>query len=56
MNALEKLTKHAADLAFELPDGTPVVKLGLIATLYFKEGYTAESKQRVAECFERFYK
>ncbi|WP_373386866.1 DUF3396 domain-containing protein [Pseudomonas alcaligenes] len=55
MNALEKLTKHAPDLAFELPDGTPVVKLGLIATLYFKEGYTAESKQNVGKCFERFY-
>lgn len=55
MNALEKLTKHAPDLAFELPDGTPVVKLGLIATLYFREGYTAERKRRVVECFERFY-
>ena len=55
MNALEKLTERAPDLAFELPDGTPVVKLGLIATLYFKEGYTAERKCRVVECFERFY-
>lgn len=56
MNALEKLKERAPDLEFELPDGTPVVKLGLIVTLYFKEGYTTESKKKVVECFERFYK
>lgn len=56
MNALEKLAERAPDLAFELPDGTPVVHLGLIVTLYFKEGYTLESKQRVMECFECFHK
>ncbi|NQD95288.1 DUF3396 domain-containing protein [Pseudomonas sp. CrR25] len=55
MNALEKLKEQVPDLEFELPDGTPVVKLGLIVTLYFKEGYTTESKQKVVECFERFY-
>jgi hypothetical protein len=55
MNALEKLAERAPDLAFELPDGTPVVRLGLIATLYFKEGYTLKSKQRVMECFKRFH-
>lgn len=55
MNALEKLQERAPDLEFELPDGTPVVKLGLIATLYFKEGYTSERKQRIVECFERFH-
>lgn len=56
MNALEKLQERAPDLAFELPDGTPVVKLGLIVTLYFKEGYTLENKQKVMECFTRFHK
>lgn len=55
MNALEKLKERAPDLEFELPDGMPVVKLGLIVTLYFKEGYTSESKRKVVECFERFY-
>ncbi|QAY93459.1 type VI immunity family protein [Pseudomonas sp. ACM7] len=54
MNALEKLTKQAPNLAFELPDNTPVVKLGLIATVYFKEGYFLESKKNVMECFDRF--
>ncbi|UCO98908.1 DUF3396 domain-containing protein [Metapseudomonas lalkuanensis] len=56
MNALDKLKDQTPNLEFELPDGTPVVKLGLIATLYFREGYTTERKQRVVECFERFYK
>ena len=56
MNALAKLKECAPNLEFELPDGTPVVKLGLIVTLYFKEGYTLESKQKVMECFTRFHK
>lgn len=56
MNALDKLKERAPELEFELPDGTPVVKLGLIVTLYFKDGYTTENKQKVVECFERFYK
>lgn len=55
MNALEKLTERAPDLAFELPDGTPVVKLGLIATLYFKDGYTLDTKRKIDECFSKFY-
>lgn len=54
MNALEKLVERAPDLAFELPNNTPVVKLGLVVTLYFKGGYTPASKRRVMECFERF--
>ncbi|WP_247842291.1 type VI immunity family protein [Pseudomonas sp. MWU12-3103b] len=54
MNTLEKLTERAPDLMFELPDGTPVVRLGLIVTLYFKEGYTLQSKQAVMQCFARF--
>jgi len=55
MNALEKLTERAPDLEFELPDGIPVVKLGLIVTLYFKDGYTAETKRALDECFTRYY-
>ena len=55
MNALERLAQRAPNLEFELPDDTPVVKLGLIVTLYFKEGYTLEIKQRVMACFERFH-
>jgi Protein of unknown function (DUF3396) len=55
MNTLETLEKKAPDLEFELPDGMSVVKLGLILTLYFKEGYTSKVKQKIIECFIRFY-
>jgi hypothetical protein len=55
MNGLEKLEQQAPDLTFELPDGKPVVRLGLILTLYFKQGYTSGTKAKVLECFRRFY-
>ncbi|POA46993.1 hypothetical protein C1893_17680 [Pseudomonas sp. MPR-ANC1] len=54
MNSLEKLTERASDLTFELPDSTPVIRLGLIATFYFKEGYLRQSKEAVMQCFARF--
>ncbi|QEI06115.1 DUF3396 domain-containing protein [Pigmentiphaga aceris] len=55
MNALDRLSQHAPDLSFELPDGKPVVKLGLILTLYFKNGYTRDTKERLLACFRRFH-
>ncbi len=55
MSALKKLVAQAPAVEVTLDDGTPVVKLGLIVTLYFKEGYTQASKQQVVSCFERFY-
>ncbi|MBI6853524.1 DUF3396 domain-containing protein [Pseudomonas cichorii] len=55
MNMLKKLEQQAPDLAFELPDGTPVVRLGLVFTVYFKKGYTSETKEKLLECFRRFY-
>ena len=54
MKKLEMLTKSAPDLSFELADGTPVVKLGVIATIYFQEGYTAKKKPKIIECFQKF--
>lgn len=56
MNEIVKnLENRAEDLSFELSDGTPVVKLGVIATLYFKNGYTAEVKTSVMDCFRAFH-
>ncbi|BBP70656.1 hypothetical protein PHLH6_26600 [Pseudomonas sp. Seg1] len=51
---MKNLEQHAADLSFELPDGTPVAKLGIIITLYFKEGYTAGKKLKIIDCFGKF--
>lgn len=56
MNELEILAAQAPNLEFELADRTPVVKLGLIATIYFCGGYTSDSKKRAMQCFERFKK
>lgn len=55
MDPLEKLAQQAPGLEFELPDGAPVIRLGLASTLYFKEGYTTAVKEKIIECFERFY-
>lgn len=55
MSTLKKLEQQAPDLTFELPDGKPVVRLGLILTLYFKRGYTSDTKENVLTCFRRFY-
>ncbi|MGY2293341.1 DUF3396 domain-containing protein [Pseudomonas sp. SDO528_S397] len=55
IGALKKLEKQAPALEFELPDGTSVVKLGVIITLYFKKGYCVETKRKVDECFAHFY-
>ena len=52
--SLNNLSEQSANLTFELPDNTPVVRLGLIATLYFKEGYSLQSKRNVMQCFTRF--
>lgn len=54
MGALKNLIASVPNLEFWLPDNTPVVRLGLIATVYFKEGYLLESKKKVMECFDRF--
>ncbi|WP_347905698.1 type VI immunity family protein [Pseudomonas purpurea] len=55
MNAVASWMEQGKAFEFELPDGTPVIRLGLIVTLYFKEGYTAAKKRAVVNCFERFY-
>lgn len=52
---IKNLENRAEDLSFELSDGTPVVKLGVIATLYFKGGYTTDVKIAVMDCFRAFY-
>ncbi|MFJ2536464.1 hypothetical protein [Pseudomonas sp. NPDC087614] len=51
---MKNLENRAKDFSYELPDGTPVVKLGVIATLYFKEGYTAGKKLKIIDCFRKF--
>jgi len=52
---LKNLIDQAPDLTIEQPDGTQAIKLGLIATIYFKNGYSLEKKKKIDECFTRFH-
>lgn len=52
---LARLAHQARQISVDAPCGIPVVRLGLITTLYFKQGHTPELKKRVDACFARFY-
>lgn len=54
MTSLSELEASAPSLAFDLADGTAVIRLGLIITLYFRDGYTLESKRKINDCFTTF--
>jgi len=54
VSPLGRLRYQAASLAVNSAEGDPVVRLGLITTLYFRHGHTLETKQRVDECFVWF--
>lgn len=55
MNAMSKLALQAQQIAHTNREGRPVVRLGLIVTLFYRNGHTLESKQRIEECFVRFF-
>lgn len=52
---LGKLEQEASHLAIDSAQGLPIIRLGLVTTLYFKHGHTLETKRRVEACFARFY-
>ncbi|RRV06694.1 DUF3396 domain-containing protein [Pseudomonas sp. v388] len=52
---LDRLERQASQVAVDVSQCVPVVRLGLITTLYFKDGHTPEVKKRVEACFARFY-
>ena len=53
---LLRLLKRQADrLAVDSGEGTALLRLGLITTLYFKRGHTQEIRNRIVDCFARFY-
>jgi hypothetical protein len=53
---LNQLRHQANHIAINALSGLPILRVGLITTLYFKNGHTLEAKQRVSECFIRFYR
>lgn len=55
VKALARLERQAERIAVDAAQGLPVVRLGLITTLYFKQGHALETRQRIAACFTRFH-
>jgi hypothetical protein len=54
MSGIEKIRQELHGLEFDSSDGVPAVRLGLIVTLYFRNGYEPAIKERIANCFRRF--
>lgn len=52
---LGELRQKAEQLTVDSAKGVPLVRLGLMTTLYFKHGHTAETRIRLEACFNRFY-
>ncbi|MCQ3011797.1 MULTISPECIES: DUF3396 domain-containing protein [Pseudomonas syringae group genomosp. 2] len=52
---LAGVAQQSERVAMDSELGTPVIRLGLITTLYFRNGHTLEMKRRVEACFSRFY-
>lgn len=53
--SLARLAHQAQSLAINNARGIPIVRLGLITTLYFKNGHTQAVRERLEACFMRFY-
>ncbi len=49
-----RLKSQLADFTFTNGDGLTVSRLGISITLFFKQGYTQEKKQRILTCYRRF--
>ncbi|PYB76303.1 hypothetical protein DMX11_11640 [Pseudomonas sp. LB-090624] len=54
MNNIEKIKNELAGLEFDSSEGVPVVRLGLVVTLYFKNGYTPAVISNIVACFRKF--
>ena len=52
--ALQRIADHEHALTWTMPNGDVVIRLGLILTVFFSKGYSAEGRQRIAACFEHF--
>ncbi len=49
-----QLRSQLTSFLFSNADGLTVSRLGLSITLFFKQGYTQEKKQRILACYRRF--
>ncbi len=49
-----QLRSQLTSFLFLNGDGLTVSRLGISITLFFKQGYTPEKKQRILACYRRF--
>ncbi len=52
---LHYIEKWLPDASVNYKDGRPAVKLGLIITVFFKDGHLPEVRKKMVECVDRFY-
>ncbi|QLV03046.1 DUF3396 domain-containing protein [Escherichia marmotae] len=52
---LNYIEKWLPEASLKYKDGSPAVNLGLIITVFFKDGHTPEVRRRMVECVDRFY-
>ncbi|PWD61797.1 type VI immunity family protein [Pectobacterium parmentieri] len=51
---IAQLAQHAPEFTFTDNNDVVVTRLGLSITLFFKQGYTLEKRQKILACFQRF--
>ncbi|EOW2365125.1 type VI immunity family protein, partial [Cronobacter malonaticus] len=52
---LNYLEKWLPEASVKYKNGSPAVNLGLIITVFFKDGHTPDVRRRMVECVDRFY-
>ncbi|WP_436883233.1 DUF3396 domain-containing protein [Enterobacter asburiae] len=52
---LTYLDKWLPDASARYRDGSPAINLGLIITVFFKDGHTAAVRRKMVECVDRYY-
>ncbi|MGC6387658.1 DUF3396 domain-containing protein [Ewingella sp. S1.OA.A_B6] len=52
---LNYIEKWLPEASVKYKDGSPAVNLGLIITVFFKDGHTPEVRQKMVACVDRFY-
>ncbi len=52
---LRYIEKWLPEASVNYKDGRPAVKLGLIITVFFKDGHLPEVRKKMVECVDKFY-
>lgn len=55
VHLLARLKDGADHLTINSAQAVPIVRMGLITTLYFRQGHTFDARSRIDACFGRFY-